>query len=244
MQSSKRRPMIRLSKMTQGQFDELMEAWKAYGCYRILEKVDGDSVRFGRDYDGKLFFENSKSGPVYEFGGFSDYCRRTGGSYIKRAKHYDSMMELVLKHKVMEWVPNGTRVFAEALYRPMAAYDDGKIIRWHKTDYDSEWLAEKLTLCVFKVEQDLDLANPFLMDHMITNTEGRELNILDAMVITDKPQKFEPSGDLKADKQRFAEHIMASPLWYETSAHCGGDNVESWVLQIGQMTVNMDLIPV
>ena len=72
MQSSKRRPMIRLSKMTQGQFDKLMEAWKTCGSYRFLEKVDGDSVRFGRDYDGKLFFENSKSGPVYEFGGFSD----------------------------------------------------------------------------------------------------------------------------------------------------------------------------
>lgn len=242
MQSSKRRPMIRLSKMTQGQFDKLMEAWKTYGSYRFLEKVDGDSVRFGRDNDGRQFFENSKSGPVYEFGGFSDYCRRTGGSYIERAKHYDAMMELVLTHKVMEWVPNGTRVFAEALYRPMAAYDDGKIIRWHKTDYDSEWLAEKLTLCVFKVDQDQ--ANPFLMNHMITNTEGRELNILDAMVFIDQPRKFDPSGDLEADKQRFAEHIMESPLWYETSAHCGGDIVESWVLQIGQMTVNMDLIPV
>lgn len=243
MQSSKRRPMIRLSKMTQGQFDKLMEAWKTYGCYRILEKVDGDSVRFGRDYDGKLFFENSKSGPVYEFGGFSDYCRRTGGSFIERAKHYDDMMELVLKHKVMNWVPNGTRVFAEALYRPMAEYDDDRIIRWHKTEYKSNWLAPKLTLCVFKVEQDLDLCNPFLMDHMITNTDGKEIDILDAMAFMDQPRKFDPSGDLEADKQRFADHIMASPQWFKTSATVGGP-VESWVLQIGQMTVNMDLIPV
>lgn len=243
MQSSKRRPMIRLSKMTQGQFDKLMEAWKTYGCYRILEKVDGDSVRFGRDYDGKLFFENSKSGPVYEFGGFSDYCRRTGGSYIQRAKHYDDMMELVLKHKVMDCVPNGTRAFAEALYRPMAEYDDGRIIRWHKTDYKSDWLTPKLTLCVFRVDQDLDLCNPFLMDHMVTNTDGKEIDILDAMAFMDQPRKFEPSGDLEAVKQRFADHIMASPQWFETSATVGGP-VESWVLQIGQMIVNLDLIPV
>ena len=58
-----------------------------------------------------------------------------------------------------------------------------------------------------------------------------------------RPRMFDPSGHLEADKQRFADHIMSSPKWFETNATVGGP-VESWVLQIGQMTVNMDMIPV
>jgi hypothetical protein len=120
---------------------------------KISLKVDGFGARFGRDRDGKFFFETSRSGPIQSPGAFSEFNRRRGVSdetMMARAKHYDELYDALKSSPLWYHLPIDSKVICEILYNPMADLVDGGL-KFVSVKYDRERLGNVMTIAPFYV---------------------------------------------------------------------------------------------
>lgn len=114
---------------------------------KVALKIDGLGARFGRDVNGKPFFESSRSGPVFDRGVFSAFAQKKGatGETLLRAQQYDNLFDDILASDAMKVVPKDAKVITEIFYNPMAAMDDDGIT-FVTVKYDKNKLGSHLTL--------------------------------------------------------------------------------------------------
>jgi len=147
-----RQNMLHLQKMNDLEFIEFVRSIS--GAMRgklknlkVALKIDGLGARFGRDANGKPFFESSRSGPVFDRGAFSTYAQGRGssGETLLRAQQYDNLFDDIMSSAAMKAVPNDVKVITEIFYNPMAALDDDGIT-FVTVKYDKNKLGSHLTL--------------------------------------------------------------------------------------------------
>jgi hypothetical protein len=110
----------------------------------ITVKIDGIGGRFGKDQQGRPFFESSKSGPIQSRNAFSQYVASKGvinPVTVDRAqkydKLYDEIMGLISKLNATfgEDFLKDKKVVCEMLYLPMAE-KEGNRYRFINLAYD------------------------------------------------------------------------------------------------------------
>lgn len=122
----------------------------------------GLGARFGKDLNGKPFFEGSRTGPVFDSGAFSAYARGKSDDVemISRAEHYDNMLEIVKSKSFMDAVPNNTKIVSEIFYNPMAQESDMGIT-FVTIQYDKRKLGSLMTIMPYTVLQaDTGIEHP------------------------------------------------------------------------------------
>lgn len=156
--ASKRKSILHLEKAKPSEFLELArEILNKNGGklenIKISLKVDGAGIRFGKDSQGKFFFETSRSGPIWQRKAFSTYARQKDGSDIERAMHYDDIFDHLEASNLWKDLPSDTKVIAEILYNPMAEVINGDKIKFVTIEYDKSKLGSLMTIIPFDVVQ-------------------------------------------------------------------------------------------
>jgi|PlaIllAssembly_1097288.scaffolds.fasta_scaffold00009_12 hypothetical protein len=119
---------------------------------KAVMKIDGLGARFGKDANGRPFFEGSRTGPVFDSGAFSAHARGKTDDVemIARAVHYDNMLEIFKKEDFMSALPNNTKVVCEIFYNPMAEETE-KGIKFVTVSYDKSRLGSLMTIMPYTV---------------------------------------------------------------------------------------------
>lgn len=124
------------------------------------------NCRFGKDSNGRPFFEGSRTGPIFTPKAFSTHAKSKNSApdIVLRAGHYDDVWDIVTKSSLMKLIPKNTKVVCELFYNPMGELvDDG--IKFVSIKYDKSKLGSLMTLVLFKVvtadtgEEHPDAAN-------------------------------------------------------------------------------------
>ena len=120
---------------------------------KMTLKVDGLGARFGKDQNGRPYFESSGSGPIFTAGTFTSYAKKHGfeGRRLNRAEKYDEIFNLVIHSKFMQQLPKDTKVVCEILYNPLADEVEGGL-RFATVAYDKKALGKVMTIVPFYVE--------------------------------------------------------------------------------------------
>lgn len=155
--ATKRQNMLHLQKMKDEEFIEFVRKVKSemggkLADVKVSLKVDGAGARFGKDANGKVFFEGSRTGPIYEPKSFSTHAKSKGyeGEMLVRAGHYDDIFDIVTKSDFIKTLPNNTKVVCELFYNPMGEMsDDG--IKFVTVKYDKKKLGKVMTIVPFGV---------------------------------------------------------------------------------------------
>lgn len=155
--ATKRQNMLHLQKMKDEEFIEFVRSVKTemngkLANVKVSLKLDGGGGRFGKDADGRPFFEGSRTGPIFEPKAFSTHAKSKGyeGEMLMRAGHYDDMFDVITKSAFIKSLPNNTKVICELMYNPMAEIsDDG--VKFVTIKYDKSKLGKTLTIVPFKV---------------------------------------------------------------------------------------------
>lgn len=155
--ATKRQNMLHLQKMKDEEFIEFVRKVKnemggKLADVKVSLKVDGAGARFGKDANGKVFFEGSRTGPIYEPKSFSTHAKSKGyeGEMLVRAGHYDDIFDIVTKSDFIKTLPNNTKVVCELFYNPMGEMsDDG--IKFVTVKYDKKKLGKVMTIVPFSV---------------------------------------------------------------------------------------------
>jgi hypothetical protein len=115
-------------------------------------KVDGLGARFGKDSNGRPFFESSHSGPIFQGGMFSRHAESKGftGEKLERARHYDSIFHAVTNGKFIEDLPEDTKVECEILYNPLAEITETGL-KFVTVSYDKRALGKLMSIVPFQV---------------------------------------------------------------------------------------------
>jgi len=149
--ASKRQGIVHLEKMKDSDFLDLLAELKqsADGRFTLENidvniKIDGLGGRFGKDANGRPFFESSRSGPIFNPGTFTAYQKQNNVNdpiLLRRAANYDSLFSHVMKmiaaidRKLGPDFLNDTKIHAEFLYAPMAEMVNGKM-KFVNIEYD------------------------------------------------------------------------------------------------------------
>ena len=152
-----RQNMLHLQKMKDEEFIEFIRKVKNEMSGKLKDlkvslKVDGAGGRFGKDANGRAFFEGSRTGPIFEPKAFSTHAKNRGaeGESLLRAGHYDDIFDIVISSSLLKSLPNNTKVICELFYNPMAEVtDDG--VKFVTVKYDKSKLGKKLTIVPFRV---------------------------------------------------------------------------------------------
>ena len=155
--ATKRQNMLHLQKMKDEEFIEFVRKVKSemggkLADVKVSLKVDGAGARFGKDANGKVFFEGSRTGPIYEPKSFSTHAKSKGyeGEMLMRAGHYDDIFDIVTQSDFIKTLPNNTKVVCELFYNPMGEIsDDG--IKFVTVKYDKKKLGKVMTIVPFSV---------------------------------------------------------------------------------------------
>lgn len=155
--TSTRQNMLHLQKMKDEEFIEfILDVKNAMGGklknIGVSLKVDGAGARFGKDANGRPFFEGSRTGPIFEPKAFSTHAKSKGASeeVILRAGHYDDVWDIVTSSDFVKMLPNNTKVVCELFYNPMGEVtEDG--IKFVNVSYDKAKLGNVMTIVPFKV---------------------------------------------------------------------------------------------
>lgn len=157
VEASKRQNMLHLQKMKDEEFVDWIRQIKSelngkLENLRVSLKVDGGGGRFGKDSDGRPFFEGSRTGPIFEPKAFSTHAKSKGfeGENLLRAGHYDDMFEHITKSDFIKTLPNNCKVICEIMYNPMAEIDDDGV-KFVTIKYDKSKLGSLMTIVPFKV---------------------------------------------------------------------------------------------
>lgn len=114
---------------------------------KTVMKLDGLGARFGKDSSGRVFFEGSRTGPIFEPGAFTSYATANGSNeeVILRAKHYDDMLSLFQSADMMSALPNNSKVVCEIMYNPLASIE-GDGIKFVSVTYDKKKLGSVMSI--------------------------------------------------------------------------------------------------
>ena len=155
--ATKRINMIHLQKMRDEDFIEFIQSIKSTmnGKLENLQvqiKADGIGSRFGRDAGGKVFYEGSRTGPIYIPKAFSAHARGRGavGEILARAEHYDDIFDIITKSKFAVALPLDTKVICEIFYNPMGQIEDDGI-KFISIKYDKSKLGNTMSIIPFAV---------------------------------------------------------------------------------------------
>lgn len=155
--SSRRQGITHLQEMKPEEFVAWMRSVKTElgGVLKNIKavmKIDGLGARFGKDSNGRPFFEGSRTGPVFDSGAFSAHARSKTDDVemIARAVHYDNMLEIFKKEDFMNALPNNTKVVCEIFYNPMAEETE-KGIKFVTVSYDKNRLGSLMTIMPYTV---------------------------------------------------------------------------------------------
>jgi hypothetical protein len=115
-------------------------------------KVDGLGARFGKDTNGRPFFESSHSGPIFQGGMFSRHAESRGftGEKLERARHYDNIFHTVVNSSFVEALPEDSKVVCEIMYNPLAEVTETGI-KFVTVTYDRRALGKLMTIVPFEV---------------------------------------------------------------------------------------------
>lgn len=115
-------------------------------------KIDGLGARFGKDKNGKPYFESSHSGPIFVGGMFSRHAESKGftGEKLERARHYDNIFHSITQSDFVERLPDDTKVNCEILYNPMAEVTDVGL-KFVSVSYDKNALGRLMSIIPFEV---------------------------------------------------------------------------------------------
>lgn len=157
VEASKRQNILHLQKMKDEEFIEFVRKIKnemngKLANLKVSLKVDGGGGKFGKDVNGRPFFEGSRTGPIFEPKSFSTYAKGKGleGESLLRAGHYDDIFDIITNSSFIKSLPNNTKVVCEIMYNPMAEIsDDG--IKFVTIKYDKNKLGKVMTIVPFKV---------------------------------------------------------------------------------------------
>ena len=153
-----REGIIHLQKMDDAEFVQFIQSIKNEmdGKLKNLSvslKVDGAGARFGKDANGRPFFEGSRTGPIFEPKAFSSHAKSKGTSdavQLTRAAHYDDIFGIVTSSSFVKSLPNDTKVIVELFYNPMGEVTkDG--IKFVTLSYDKNKLGKIMTIVPFRV---------------------------------------------------------------------------------------------
>jgi hypothetical protein len=113
----------------------------------ISLKVDGLGFRIGKNKDGKVFVEGSRTGPIFEPKAFSTYTKARGAKdeIVIRAQHYDDMFDIFKSADFLTAIPNDVKLICEIFYNPMATEDDTGIT-FVTVKYDKTKLGSLMTI--------------------------------------------------------------------------------------------------
>lgn len=120
---------------------------------KISLKVDGSAGRFGKDTNGKFFFETSYSGPIQKRNAFEEYHKIKGTTdllAIQRGVHWDKIYDILSGSKFMNAIPKNTKVVCELLYNPMATETE-EGLSFIKIPYDKSKLGSLMTIVIIDV---------------------------------------------------------------------------------------------
>ncbi len=150
--ASKRKSMMHLQSMKPVEFVQWVKSIDAdlggiLTNLNVTLKVDGLGARFGKDKNGRLFFEGSRTGPIFEPKSFSNHAKSKGSSdeIVARAAHYDDMFDLLKGSSFVKSLPADTKVICEIFYNPMATEKDGKLT-FVTVQYDKSKLGKVMTI--------------------------------------------------------------------------------------------------
>lgn len=157
VEATTRQNMLHLQKMKDEEFVQFIRGIKndMSGKLRDLKvslKVDGAGARFGKDATGRVFFEGSRTGPIFEPKAFSTHAAAKGatGEILLRAQHYDDVWDIVTKSEFIKKLPNNSKVVCELFYNPMGEMkEDG--IKFVTVTYDKSKLGKVMTIVPFRV---------------------------------------------------------------------------------------------
>lgn len=176
-------------------------------------KVDGLGARFGKDVNGKFFFETSNSGAIQQKRAFSSYTANKGGNEVSiiRAFHYDDIYDIIEESDLWKDLPNDTKVVIEILYNPMAEEDE-EGLKFVAVKYDKAKLGEVMTIVPISVTQASSGVHHEKNEeiiHSLLKKSNKKLKVV-------SPDLKTTSIDIKAalDPLRFlgvdAEHVIKS----------------------------------
>jgi len=154
---SKRQSITHLYDMKPAEFVSWLKSIKttANGVlkdHKVVMKVDGLGGRFGKNLDGKIFFEGSRTGPIFDPGAFSQFARNRDSAeeLVQRAMHYDDMLELFQKSKIAKSLPVDTKIVCEVFYNPIAQQKEDGIV-FVTVKYDRSKLGSIMTVLPYTV---------------------------------------------------------------------------------------------
>lgn len=195
-------------------------------------KVDGASIRFGKDFHGDFFFETGRSGIIQEPGSFSRFNREKGSApeLLQRAEHYDEMYNILESSNLWKDFPNGTKVVAEALYNPMAEVIEDKL-KFVEIKYPKSKLGSVMTIVPLSITGDYDIKDllrkssdeiKIISPHLGTinltiETDLEVVNEIDENILTslkknDKEKKEQYKQLLDGLKKSIAAEISTYPI--------------------------------
>lgn len=150
--SSTRKSMMHLQSMKPIEFVQWIKSIDAdlggiLTDLTVSLKVDGLGARFGKDKNGRFFFEGSRTGPIFEPKSFSSHAKSKGSSdeLVARATHYDDMFDILAKSALTKSLPEDAKVVCEIFYNPMATERDGKLT-FVTVQYDKAKLGKTMTI--------------------------------------------------------------------------------------------------
>lgn len=132
---------------------EVRAAGGVLSNYKTVMKIDGLGARFGRAANGKVFFEGSRTGPIFDSGAFSAHAIGKGArqEIVLRAKHYDDMLEVFKRGQFMRAVPNDAKIVCEIFYNPMGTQDGANGITFVTVKYDKTKLGSLMSIMPYTV---------------------------------------------------------------------------------------------
>jgi hypothetical protein len=213
-------------------------------------KVDGCSMRFGKDSLGQFFLETGRSGPIQKENAFSTYTaakKDATEEVLERAKHYDDMYVKLKASKIWEDLPNNTKVICEMLYNPMAEQSEDKIT-FISVPYDKNKLGKVATIIPISIMGDYDITNLYdksTKEIKIISPKLANLNlkfkvdlsavndmdegILKSLKQADKPLKNKWVAELQSLKDEMAKQILTHPI---TGKDKLGKEIEGIVIEL------------
>jgi hypothetical protein len=156
--SSRRSGISHLQGMKDLEFIELIKKIKndykgKLSNVKMTLKVDGLGARFGKDANGRPFFESSRSGPIFTAGSFTSHAKSRGfeGEKLERAEKYDEIYNLIINSEFMKKLPNDIKVHCEVMYNPMAEETENGL-KFVTVSYDRNQLGKVMTIVPFYAE--------------------------------------------------------------------------------------------
>ena len=144
---TKRKGITHLHKMTPSNFIAFARALLKSRKVNIKFKVDGASIRFGKDEDGKFFLESSYSGPIQNYGDFTKRNIEKGYS-TTFSVHFDEMFKTIKDSGIWKHLDNDVKINGEMLWNPMAT-DDGESFKFVSVSYPKAKLGKTCSLVLF-----------------------------------------------------------------------------------------------